>query len=91
MNKSIKAHWDKVAALGCIACRADGISNDYVSIHHTDGRTKPGAHFKVLPLCGPHHQTGGESAPSIHPYKARFEVKYWAQSELLKKVADLLE
>ena len=91
MNKSIKQYWSKVAALGCIACRKDGLFNDFVSIHHVDGRTKPGAHYKVLPLCGPHHQTGGESAPAIHPYKARFEAKYGKQEDLLKEIRALLE
>ena len=90
MSKAIKAYWDKVAAIGCIACRQDGIFNDYVSIHHVDGRTKPGAHYRVLPLCGPHHQTGGEDAPAIHPFKKRFIQKYGTEAELLKKVEALI-
>jgi len=91
VSKAIKAYWDKVASIGCIACLQDGIHNDYVSIHHIDGRTKPGAHYKVLPLCGPHHQTGGETAPAIHPYKARFEAKYGTQAELLNIVKGLIQ
>ena len=47
--------------------------------------------MRVLPLCGPHHQTGGPGAPSIHPWKARFEAKYGTQAELLAKVAELLQ
>lgn len=90
MSKAIKKHWDKVASVGCIACLQDGIFNDYVSIHHVDGRTKPGAHMKVLPLCGPHHQTGGEDAPAIHPFKARFEAKYGTQEQLLEKLGGLI-
>ena len=89
-TKSDKEHWDKIAALGCIACMQDGIFNDYVSIHNTDGRTKPGAHRKVLALCGPHHQTGGQEAPAIHPWKAAFEKKYGTQLELMEKTAKLL-
>lgn len=89
-TKSEKAFWDKLASIGCIACRQDGIFNDYVSIHHIDGRTKPGCHMKVLPLCAEHHQTGGESAPAIHPYKARFEAKYGSQIELLSKAKELI-
>ncbi len=42
-----KAHWNRVAALGCIACRKDGLHNPLVSIHHVDGRTKAGAHMRV--------------------------------------------
>lgn len=85
-----KAWWDRVAALGCIACRKDGILNLWVSIHHTDGRTKPGAHRRVLGLCAPHHQTGGEAAPSIHPWKARFEAKYGTQKQLVAETERLL-
>jgi len=90
-TKAEKKWWGRVAELGCIACLKDGIHNEYVSIHHTDGRTKPGAHMRVLALCGPHHQTGGESAPAIHPYKARFEAKYGTQTELLSWTKELLE
>ena len=83
-TKAEKALWSRMADFGCIACHLDGLKNTYVSIHHIDGRTKPGAHSKVLPLCGPHHQVGGTEAPSIHPWKARFEEKYGTQEHLLK-------
>ena len=88
-TKTEKAFWDKLASIGCIACLQDGIFNDYGSIHHIDGRTKPGCHKRVLFLCGPHHQTGGEEAPAIHPYKARFEAKHGKQQELLNKALEL--
>ena len=90
MTKAEQHHWNAISALGCIACLQDGIFNDHVSIHHCDGRTKPGAHMRVLALCGPHHQTGGELAPAIHPFKARFEAKYGTQAELMAKTLELL-
>ena len=90
-TKSEKLWHDKVASYGCIACRQDGIVNTWVSIHHTDGRTKPGCQRKVLALCGPHHQTGGTEAPAIHPWKARFEAKYGTQAELLRKTREALK
>jgi hypothetical protein len=89
-SKEEKKLHDRIAALGCIACRLDGISNTWVSIHHIAGRTKPGAHRQVLALCGPHHQTGGEEAPAIHPWKARFEAKYGTQAELLAMTMELI-
>ena len=89
-TKAEKALWSRMADFGCIACYLDGLKNTYVSIHHTDGRTKPGAHSRVLPLCAPHHQTGGEEAPAIHPFKARFEKKYGKQAELVQKVMELI-
>ncbi|NTE96725.1 Ref family recombination enhancement nuclease [Agrobacterium tumefaciens] len=72
--------------VGCQACYKDnGVRNTHVSIHHIDGRTKPGAHWKVLPVCAGHHQDG-YGAPgmiAIHPYKARFEERYGRQLDLL--------
>ena len=37
-----------------------------------------------------HHQTGGEDAPAIHPFKARFEKKYGKQMDLLREVMEAL-
>lgn len=81
--------------IGCPACLADtGLRNTHVSIHHLDGRTKPHAHWHVLPLCAGHHQDG-YGAPgqiAVHPYKARFEQKYGRQLDLLSKaITDLLD
>ncbi|MFV9491916.1 Ref family recombination enhancement nuclease [Pseudomonas aeruginosa] len=78
--------------MGCIACRVSmGIVNTYCSIHHVDGRTKPHAHWYVLPLCAGHHQNGyggaGFTGVAVHPYKARFEAEYGTQSDLLSKCA----
>jgi hypothetical protein len=75
-----------VASLGCLACAKDGIENPWISIHHIDGRTKPGAHFLVLGLCAPHHQQDDSDAMgrvSVHGRKAQFEARYGTQYELL--------
>jgi hypothetical protein len=80
---------DRIARIGCIACLLDGRFNDLVSIHHIDGRTKPGAHKKVLPLCAEHHQQD-DADPlgriAVHPNKARFEELYGSQYRLLEFV-----
>ena len=76
--------------IGCIACRADGRFNTWVSVHHFDGRTKPWAHWLVLPLCGSHHQDDGSGAIAVHPWKARFETKYGKQSDLLRDCITVL-
>jgi hypothetical protein len=84
---------DAIAGLGCIACRKDGRINPWASIHHIDGRTKPGAHFKVLDLCAGHHQDGtGEdkSLIAVHPHKARFEARYGTQYDLLAECIELI-
>ena len=84
---------NQIAALGCIACRLDGRINRYVSIHHIDGRTKPDAHKKVLPLCAGHHQdgTGMPGLIAVHPWKKRFELKYGSQMDLLRMCMAMID
>lgn len=90
-TKAEKKYHDQLAnIIGCIACYLDGVANHYGSIHHVEGRTKKGCHMKVLFLCGPHHQTGGIEAPSIHPWKARFERKYGTQASLILKCREII-
>lgn len=88
-----KRFHDRLASLGCIACRLDGHHNPIVSIHHIEGRTKPGAHMRVLALCAGHHQDGYgiPGLIAVHPYKRRFEDRYGSQYELLAMCEQLLE
>lgn len=79
-----------VRNIGCVACRAHGIFNDFCAVHHIDGRTKPDAHWLVLPLCGPHHQDDGSGAIAIHPYKARFVAEYGTERSLLLECVEAL-
>ena len=83
-----KALWSRMAEYGCVACHKDGWVNRQVSIHHIDGRTKPGAHKRVLPLCAGHHQdgTGIPGLIAVHPWKARFEDRYGKQDDLLNEI-----
>jgi len=88
-----KLLWSRLAALGCVACAKDGNFNPHVSIHHVDGRTKPGCHQLVLPLCAGHHQDGtgqDKTMVAVHPWKARFEARYGTQAELMDECAQLL-
>lgn len=85
-----KVLWDRLATLGCIACMKDGRYNPHVSIHHVDGRTKPGCHQLVLPLCAPHHQDDGSGALAVHPWKARFEKRYGSQLDLVAECMEML-
>ena len=82
----------RIAALGCIACRIDGVFNDRVSIHHIHGRTKKNAHKMVLPLCAGHHQDGygPVKMTAVHPYKKRFEKEYGLQDELCAWAYELI-
>lgn len=79
--------------VGCAPCRfTHGQFNDHVGIHHIDGRTKPHSQRNVLPLCGPHHQTGkgGGDFIAVHPWKRRFVEAYGTEESLLTKCLDLL-
>ncbi len=88
-----KRFHDQLASLGCIACFLDGNYSPEVSIHHIEGRTRPGAHMKVLPLCAGHHQdgTGIPGLIAVHPWKTRFENQYGKQDELLSLCLELIE
>jgi len=92
-NKTERQFHDRLAQIGCIACRKDGRFNPVVSIHHIDGRKKKGAHLKVLPLCAGHHQqgTGAAGLIAVHPYKAQFERMYGSQLELLAECNEILK
>lgn len=83
-----------IGGLGCIACLKDGITNPWISLHHIDGRTKPGAHLLVLPLCAPHHQQDDSDPlqrPSVHGRKATFTARYGTERELLAEVMARVE
>lgn len=85
---------DRMGKLPCIACRKDGWTNHVISLHHIDGRTKPGAHFLVLPLCGPHHQqddTDPRGRISLHGAKKTFQARYGTERELLTECLAMLE
>ena len=46
-----------IRQINCVVCR---LYHDQwetpAAIHHVSGKTKPGAHFNVIPLCEKHHQ-----------------------------------
>lgn len=70
---------DAIGALPCVCCYMRGRTNHEISLHHTDGRVKPDAHKKVLPLCAAHHDTPAEPAvrakyPDLIPFHAKGSV-----------------
>lgn len=52
-----RRHLAWVCSLGCYCCGKMGVEPwpDGTLPHHVEGKTKPGAHFKVIPLCDAHH------------------------------------
>ncbi len=67
------------------------------TVHHCDGKTKPGAHSLVLCLCGRHHQIAsptGEWAtrhsPGRRAGKSVFEAAYGSEDALMRKTKERL-
>lgn len=90
-----KRFMDRICSLGCIVCREHLGVHSEASPHHMEGRVKPGAHYKVLPLCGLHHQVPDTEKPprwhARHPDKADFERAYGTEMSLYHRCLELLE
>jgi len=86
-----KKHMSRVRALGCIACANVGIETpeEYTLIHHIDGKTKPGAHYLVLPLCEPHHSR--YNLEGFHNNPTQWQAKHGSQYALLSQVKEMLD
>lgn len=55
MTAAEQRHLDRVARLGCVACRMLGLGETPAHVHHIrEGRISRN-HFLTLPLCPPHH------------------------------------
>ena len=80
--------------IGCIVCFNQGIETPNVTPHHMEGRTAPGAHLMIIPLCGNHHQVGDCQKPprwhAFHVNKTQFELEYGTQYELYYQCLDIL-
>lgn len=95
-TKEEREHMNAICNLGCIICLEWLGIYTPASIHHVDGRTKPGTHLKTIPLCYPHHQLRDNRKPPLwisrHGNgKAAFEAAYATESELLDMVSMHLE
>lgn len=90
----------RIVAQGCIICRLYHDVDEPVpaEVHHIDGKTVPGAHFRSIPLCVPHHrhgQSGGEyvyatrHGPGRYAGKAQFELYYDTEENILERVHEM--
>lgn len=89
-TKAEKVHMNKVAALGCIACRVIGYEDTPPELHHIrsfSGIGQRGSNFDVIPLCAHHHRMDKNA---IHQSKVNFERDFGTELELLEMVKGLL-
>lgn len=90
-NEYEQEHMDKVAALGCIACRKLGYYDSPAQCHHIKtgypGMLAP--HTKTLPLCNLHHTDGGHGV-AFHAGKEEWEKKFGSELDLLEEVYRML-
>lgn len=89
-----RRHMAAVRAYGCCVCVNKGfirpyeVDEAYTVIHHVIGKTKPGAHFKVLPLCDTHHSR--YKVEGLHYNLATWEALNGTQEELMEQVNQLV-
>lgn len=75
----------RIADMGCIACRKDGIGSP-ASVHHIVQGNRRLGHLFTLPLCHPHHQGDGRAVPSVHFTKRTFVARYGSELDLLAEL-----
>jgi len=89
-GKARSANFERVAALGCIACLIDGNPGTPAELHHireTAGGGQKAPDTDVLPLCHRHHRgTDHPRTPSIHLDRLTFIARYGSETELLARV-----
>ena len=87
MNKETKAHYSKVANLGCSLCRFLGLGESPCEIHHIR-RGGIRNNSPVIGLCPPHHRGN----VGIHGMgRKRFEREYSVtEEELLNQTLELI-
>jgi hypothetical protein len=83
-NKEESLWMDRIVQVGCIVCRIFKQVESPAEIHHLDGKTKPEAHKRTLPLCPCHHRIPGKGWVSRADGKKAFEAEYLPEDDLLE-------
>ncbi|WP_340163002.1 Ref family recombination enhancement nuclease [Citrobacter cronae] len=87
-SKSDKQHFQNLVDIGCIVCKVHLGVYSVPEIHHIrtgQGIAQRADHKKTLPLCPPHHRTGGYGV-AIHAGQKTWEENYGSETELLEQV-----
>lgn len=103
-TKAESVRFDKLKALGCVACRLDGNGRDGMEpqIHHFLSGNKRIGHAATVPLCYWHHNglpyDGVPSewflktlGPSFHKHTRAFRAKYGQDADLLALVNSMID
>lgn len=83
---AIERAWlDAIAGAGCIVCLLHYCCFQDSEIHHIKHGDRRMGHLFTLPLCPPHHRTGGKDGIyiALHPWKTRWVKAYGTELELL--------
>lgn len=83
---------DRVASLGCVACRNLMYGPTPACVHHIregQGMSQRASNFLVIPLCPPHHTDGGPGV-AFHADRTAFERNHGSELDLLAQtIAEL--
>ena len=91
-TKAEAAHMAAVSEIGCLACHVIGIIDSPAECHHVRfkaGGWQRSSHMDVIPLCHPHHRTGGYGV-AFHAGRVAWELKFGTEAELLERTNKLL-
>lgn len=92
MSAAGKRHMARVAALGCVVCRNEGLGVTPASAHHINCATmgRKADDFETIPLCPVHHQDGDGTERfkghiAAHKGLESFEARYGTEQEFLEQ------
>lgn len=94
MTRAERAHYTRLAALGCVVCRNNGQPGTPAEIHHLrthTGAARKSVYTDSIPLCPVHHRQGDGSARfggelGYHVAPRSWEARYGTQRELLERI-----
>lgn len=94
-TKAEQRYLRRVASLGCIVCFNLGYGitpPERTAVHHIrdgQGAGQRASHEETIPLCPPHHQTGGYGI-ALHAGQEEWERRYGTERQLLRQVRMML-
>lgn len=81
----------RITEFGCIVCYRMGYQTPASAHHPKDPKTgRPVQDTDAIPLCGPHHQTGGNGVAFHATGRKTWEKLYGTEAELLEHTRRLI-